>query len=115
LKRVSFLRHIVRTLGLAQVTIEPKRLEDIDAATLQYTCITSRAVAEIDEFLQMVAHLAGPQVDIICMKGPKWQMELDHAKACLQRRHFMLRRVEEFELPFSAAQRALLFFQKTCD
>jgi 16S rRNA (guanine527-N7)-methyltransferase len=113
LKRVSFLRHITRTLDLDNVEVMASRIEDIDRKKLSCTCITSRAVADIEEFLQMVAGLAAQETEIICMKGPKWQEELEQASACMLRMGLVLNRVEEFVLPFSAAKRALLFFQKS--
>jgi 16S rRNA (guanine527-N7)-methyltransferase len=113
LKRVSFLRHIIRTLGLDSVEVFASRIEDIDRKKLSCTCITSRAVADIGEFLQMVEGLATHETEIICMKGPKWQEELEQASSCLLQTGLVLNRVEESVLPFSAAKRALLFFQKS--
>ncbi len=77
-KRVSFLGHIVRTLGLEEVKIISCRIEDENQlpSARAFTHITARAVTEIGPFLQMVERFAisGPQ--LICMKGPKWREEL---------------------------------------
>lgn len=112
-KRVSFLRHIIRTLELDGVEVMASRIEDIDPERLFCTCITSRAVADIGEFLEMVASIAAAETEIICMKGPKWRDELDEASSCMLQMGLALDRVDEFVLPFSAAQRALLFFRKS--
>ncbi len=113
LKRVSFLRHIIRTLELDGVEVLASRIEDVDDGKFSScTCITSRAVAEIEPFLQMVEALANTETDIICMKGPRWKSELEQASMYLQQTGLALYRVEEFELPFSAAKRALLIFRK---
>ncbi len=54
-KRVVFLRHIVRTLQLANVRIHDKRLEQLPQAEVaRCTHVTSRAVAPPLEFLEMV-------------------------------------------------------------
>ncbi len=112
LKRVSFLRHIIRTLGLNNVEVIADRIENIDAEKLRCRSITSRAVADIEQFLQMVEGLAEPETEIICLKGPKWQNELEQATTYLLRAGLVLDRVEEFVLPFSQAKRAMLFVRK---
>ena len=112
LKRVSFLRHVIRTLNLAGVEALAYRVEDeiLLPSTPVFTHITSRAVTDIAEFLGMVSRLCGPGTTVICMKGPKWQEELhflQHSSPTLALQH---RSTIERELPFSAAKRALLTF-----
>jgi 16S rRNA (guanine527-N7)-methyltransferase len=112
LKKVSFLRHVIRTLGLSGVTVLACRVEDENLlpSNSVFSHITSRAVADIAEFLGMISRLCGPETKVICMKGPKWQEELQ----TLQKRHpaLALQHIAtlERELPFSAAKRALLTF-----
>lgn len=113
LKRVSFLRHIIRTLDLKNVEVIASRIEDIDPEKLSCTCITSRAVADVGEFVTMVAGMTTSETEVICMKGPKWQEELERASSCLLQTGLTLNRVKEFALPFSGAKRALLFFSKS--
>lgn len=112
LKRVSFLRHIIRTLSLENVEVIADRIENIALEKLSCSCITSRAVAEIEDFMQMVSGLAEAETEIICMKGPKWQDELEQASTYLSQEGFVLDRVEEFVLPFSKAKRVILFFRR---
>jgi len=111
-KRVSFLSHVVRTLGLDGVTILACRVEDearLPSAKV-FTHITCRAVSEIGPFLKMVERFApaGPQV--ICMKGPKWQEELTAAAGIVAGSPYRLTRVVEHVLPESGARRSLLLF-----
>ena len=67
-KRVSFLRHVVRTLGLANVEVAPDR---VDAHTAdwpgRFTHITSRAVAEPIAFLPLVRPLLTPATRVLLM------------------------------------------------
>ena len=67
-KRVSFLRHVVRTLGLANVEVAPDR---VDAHTAdwpgRFTHITSRAVAEPAAFLPLVRPLVTPATRVLLM------------------------------------------------
>ena len=67
-KRVSFLRHVVRTLGLANVEVAPDR---VDAHTAdwpgRFTHLTSRAVAEPAAFLPLVRPLVTPATRVLLM------------------------------------------------
>ncbi len=112
LKRVSFLRNIIRSLKLENVDIIAERVEDIPANSFSGASVTSRAVAQIDDFLHMIQHLIGEETRIICMKGPRWKEEVEHAAATLQGSNLELTHVDEFSLPFSGAKRALLCFSQ---
>jgi len=112
-KRVSFLGHIVRTLGLSDVSILSCRIEDTELLPSErlFSHITGRAVNEIGPFLQMAARFAGTGPQIICMKGRKWREELHGAAEIINNSPFQLGRVVELVLPFSGAQRCLVLFQ----
>lgn len=111
-KRVSFLRHIVRTLALDNIEVIGERIENINTENIACNCITSRAVTGIADFLEMVDRFMDSEMEIICMKGPKWHDELEIASPYLTKNGIGLNRVEEFTLPFSRAKRALLFFKR---
>lgn len=113
LKRVSFLGHIVRTLGLKKVTILPGRVEDgqLLPSSSGFTHITARAVTELASFLAMVERFSSSGPQLICMKGPKWQEELTAASAASASSSYTLDRVVEFTLPFSRAERNILIFK----
>lgn len=112
LKRVSFLGHIVRSLGLEQVKILSCRVEDKEQlpSTQEFTHITARAVTEIASFLPMVERFSSSGPQLICMKGPKWQEELAAASEVLAHSSYRLDRVVECTLPFSRAERNILMF-----
>lgn len=112
LKRVSFLRHLVRTLNLEGITILPDRVEDIAPDKLSCSHITSRAVADIEQFVLMIEGRVKDEVDILCMKGPKWQEELEQAQPTLKNLDIFLTRADQFTLPFSGAERAVLTFRR---
>ncbi len=112
LKRVSFLKHIVRTLGFTGVEVLACRIEDEDSlpSATGFTHITSRAVTEIGGFLEMVARFSCPGLQVICMKGPKWQEELHRASDVVRDLQFVQHLVVIKALPFSCAERVLLVF-----
>ena len=102
-KRVSFLRHVVRTLGLANVEVVAERVEaHLADWPGRFTHITSRAVAEPAAFLPLVRPLVTPAARVLLMlaraeglagidrlvSGP-WRVDAEH----------------RFVLPFSGAPR----------
>jgi len=112
LKRVSFLGHIVRTIGLTEVKILSCRVED--AAQLpssqDFSHITARAVTEIGTFLQMVERFSPSRPQLLCMKGPKWREELAAAAEIVDHSPYSVERVVECALPFSGAERSIVLF-----
>lgn len=113
-KRVSFLGHIVRTLGLENVTVLSCRAEDKELLPAErvFTHITGRAVTEIGPFLNMVERFSQASPRLILMKGPKWREELTAAKEIVEQSSYTLEGVKECVLPFSGAQRTLLLFTR---
>jgi 16S rRNA (guanine527-N7)-methyltransferase len=111
-KRVSFLGHMVRTLGLTDVRILSSRVEDATRlpSTTVFSHITARAVTEIGPLLQMVERFAPSGPRLLCMKGPRWQEEISEATEILNHSSFSLDRVVECALPFSQAERRIVIF-----
>lgn len=109
-KRVSFLNHIVRILQLNGVGVFCSRVEDEEQlhhlATI--THVTCRAVSDIKGFLEMTAALDTTGITRLCLKGPKWQQEMEEAHDILQKYGYEQQRVVEYVLPFSGAQRAIV-------
>jgi 16S rRNA (guanine527-N7)-methyltransferase len=114
-KRTAFLRHIARTLNLEKLTILEERINKDDQQFLQkhgqFSLITCRALASIQDFLDMTAHIAAPAAKILCMKGPKAEDELKSRPR--QADCFEVTSSSSFTLPFSGAARTLIVFTKT--
>ncbi len=115
LKRVSFLRHIVRTLQCTDVSVLDCRAEDEEILPTEggFTHVSSRAVSDMRQFLDMSRRFMVPGVQVICMKGPKWNEELQDWQQKTQDKAIRLLRHEEYNLPHSAGTRHLLFFEHT--
>ncbi len=114
LKRISFLRHMVRTLKLTGIDILDCRVEDEEMLPSAggYSHIVSRAVSDIKIFMDMGARFVKPGVQVICMKGPKWKEELTIWQEKGQTDHMVFDRQTRYKLPKSAASRHLLIFTK---
>ncbi len=117
-KRVHFLRHIIRTLELTkdtgEVAVYTERMSpDSDLCGERFTHITCRAVADIGDFFRLASGFAGSGADLLLMKGPAWEEELDAARPTVEKLGYRLEKVGKIILPFSGAERFLLNFTET--
>ena len=111
-KRISFLKHVVRTLSLAGVDVHCCRIED-EAQVVSgsgFTHITCRAVTDIRQFILMAERFSGNNPQLMVMKGPKWHEELVGAEDTVRQSSYTFVETHEWKLPFSGAHRALLIF-----
>lgn len=113
-KRVTFLRHVIRTLQFSGVEIIANRLgpsTETEQATT-YSLITSRALADITGFLDLAADYSPPGGSVICMKGRKAEKEIGQWRQNRPDSLFRLQEIVERTLPFSGATRKLVIFRK---
>lgn len=110
LKRVSFLRHIIRTLSLDNVRVFARRLENIpELLEIKVDFVTSRAVAEPTIFLPMVASFLEQGAGALLMLGRESE-ELWHGKAISS--SIRLQERKNFVLPYSGAERMVCLVRK---
>ena len=104
-KRVSFLRHAVRTLGLVNTEVVADRLEPHVAEwSGRFSHVTSRAVAEPSAFLPLVRPLMTPDTRVILMLAREDALAgLDH----LASGPWRIAQTVRCTLPFSGAPRLL--------
>lgn len=115
LKRVSFLKHVIRTLGLSKVNVLAERLDrnyEPGEDNRLFTLITSRALTRITDFLELSVRACGPGGKVICMKGPNAENEIREWKKETPHSPFQLTETRKFRLPFSYALRTLVIFTK---
>lgn len=105
LKRVSFLRHIIRVLSLANVEVVAQRLESMpELLSRKIDYVTSRAVAEPSVFLSMIFPFLNGHTRALLM------MSHEHSGAWQHRspvEGIIVERCAQFMLPFSGAQRTV--------
>ena len=110
LKRVSFLRHICRLLGLVDIEVHGCRLEEGTIANeSEFDWVVSRAVAEIGDMLTLCGRFKEYGSAVVCMKGPGYLEELKASADAAQGWH--LADTKAYRLPYSGAQRTLLVFR----
>ncbi len=112
LKRVSFLRQVIRLCDLKDITVQDCRLEEqvVLENESRFNCIVSRAVTDIPRFLAMCDRFCVKGSRVICMKGPRYRQELGEQPLC--NKSWELTETHEYTLPFSQSSRVLLGF--TC-
>jgi 16S rRNA (guanine527-N7)-methyltransferase len=74
-KKIRFLNHVRRELGLESITPVQERLESYSANT-RYKAIISRAFTDLASFARAARHLAAPPSQLLAMKGKFPQSEL---------------------------------------
>jgi 16S rRNA (guanine527-N7)-methyltransferase len=67
-KKARFLRHVVRTLGLDNVSVIEDRIEAYRPDDLP-DCITARALAALPQLLSLLTHLCPAGGRVLAMKG----------------------------------------------
>lgn len=79
-KKARFLRHAVRALKLANVTVVESRVEDYRPEA-PFAVVTSRAFASLRDFFSLTGHLLAPDGQWLAMKGKLDDSELQDLPA----------------------------------
>jgi 16S rRNA (guanine527-N7)-methyltransferase len=109
-KRVSFLRHIIRTLGLTNVQVKDQRIElGQEWEGPEPSFITSRAVAAVDVFLPMIEGVAAQKTVVIMMAAEEISSQ---EKKELHTTGWHSLEERKLQLPFSCHPRVLTLLQK---
>ena len=112
-KRVTFLRHIIRTLQLQEVEVKNKRLEGPGQHGLhQFDLITSRAFTDLAHFLPLVEPYLADDGQVITMKGPKAEEELALWQQSNPSSTLVLSSQQTVTLPFLNKEHQLLTFRR---
>ena len=102
-KRVTFLRHLIRQLGLSNTEVVADRVETLSASSKGlFTHITSRAVAEARIFLPLIERLATPETRVLLMLA---RQEILEEIDTISPGHWRLVEHRALTLPFSCSPR----------
>lgn len=115
-KRVSFLKHIIRTLGLENIEVRCGRLEKennlVAGRPLSAPIVTSRAFTAIPDFLLHAEPVNPVGGRVLCMKGPKAEEEIAAWRLAQAESPYRLQEIRSLTLPFSGLVRNLVVFAK---
>jgi 16S rRNA (guanine527-N7)-methyltransferase len=108
-KKASFLRHIIRTLGLTGAEVIDKRTEELhDSLRSRFDVVTARAFATMDKALAAGAPFLKPGGLVVLSRGPEEGID----GGLLESSGFALERTELLTLPYSDYRRAIWVFRK---
>ena len=112
-KKINFLKHVLRILGLENIEARQIRTENLLKGTVQATSfdvIISRALSDLPPFVKSALPLLAKQGTIIAMKGKVDEKELDAVRADAPGDQYSLE-VERYKLPSIPAPRSIVIIK----
>lgn len=117
-KKISFLKHVIRTLGLQR--IEAYHVSAEAFATCgdfghYYDVIISRALSSMDTFIHMALPLLSKNGIIVMMRGKLTEQEIESVRLCLKdEKPKPLLTTKSYRLPYFNAERSLVISRRPC-
>lgn len=111
-KKVHFIRHMIRTLGLKDIEAISGRVESpelIHRLSGSFDCVTSRAFAELDAFVTLAAPYLKPGGFLLALKGPAVEAEI---AAMGSTYGLSVPEIHHIEVPFSGRTTSLVVMRK---
>lgn len=105
-KKTAFLTQVKAELGLANVTVHTGRVEQLQVSQ-GFDVITSRAFAELADFVNWSGHLLAEGGEFIALKGIDPELEKQNLPSGWQ-----VSRVQALHVPQLDAARHLIFIQR---
>lgn len=105
-KKTAFLTQAKVELGLGNVTVHTKRVEQLQVPVL-FDVITARAFAELADFVKWSAHLLAHQGQFIAMKGLVPTEEIARLPA-----EWQVTEIRPLQVPGMDAERHLIFIRR---
>ena len=106
-KKTAFLNQVKAQLHLGNVSVLHARVEQLPVEQ-QYDVITSRAFAELKDFVTWSNHLLQQGGKYIALKGVLPQEEIDRLPA-----GWKVQQVQPLQVPGLDAERHLIFMERT--
>ena len=104
-KKTAFLTQAKAELGLANVTVYTARVEELQVPQ-KFDAITSRAFAELNDFINWSAHLLEKGGRFIALKGVMPKAEIERLPA-----GWKVAEVQPLQVPGLDAERHLVFIE----
>ena len=104
-KKTAFLNQVKAELELANVTVYTKRVEQLEVKT-KFDVITSRAFADLSDFVNWSGHLLAEGGQFIALKGTAPAEERERLPE-----PWKVQKLEPLEVPGLGAERHLVFIK----
>jgi len=105
-KKTAFLTQVKAELGLNNVSVYTARVEQWEAPQ-KFDVITSRAFAELSDFVNWSGHLLADDGEFIALKGVSPDAEVAHLPG-----GWKVREVRALQVPTLQAERHLIFIER---
>jgi 16S rRNA (guanine527-N7)-methyltransferase len=105
-KKTAFLTQVKAQLGLAKVTVHTMKVQELEVSD-KFDVITSRAFADLSDFVNWSSHLLAEQGRYIALKGVAPQEERQRLPA-----DWKVTKVEPLQVPRLGAERHLIFIER---
>lgn len=105
-KKTAFLTQVKAQLGLANVSVYTMKVQELEVSD-KFDVITSRAFADLSDFVEWSAHLLAEQGRYIALKGVAPEDERQRLPA-----EWKVTKVEPLQVPRLGAERHLVFIQR---
>jgi 16S rRNA (guanine527-N7)-methyltransferase len=105
-KKTAFLTQVKAQLGLANVSVYTMKVQELEVSD-KFDVITSRAFADLSDFVEWSSHLLAEQGRYIALKGVAPEDERQRLPA-----EWKVTKVEPLQVPRLGAERHLVFIQK---
>ncbi|QYF95178.1 16S rRNA (guanine(527)-N(7))-methyltransferase RsmG [Massilia sp. PAMC28688] len=106
-KKTAFLTQVKAELGLANVTVYTMRVEQLQVSD-KFDVITSRAFADLSDFVNWSGHLLAEGGEFIALKGTAPPEEQERLP-----KDWRVRLLQPLQVPRLQAERHLVFIQKS--
>ncbi len=105
-KKTAFLTQVKAELSLSNVSVYTARVEQWDASQ-KFDVITSRAFAELSDFVNWSCHLLAPSGEFIALKGVSPDIEVANLP-----NGWKVKEVRALQVPTLQAERHLIFIER---
>jgi 16S rRNA (guanine527-N7)-methyltransferase len=106
-KKTAFLTQVKAELQLANVTVHTKKVQDLEVAT-KFDVITSRAFADLSDFVNWSGHLLAEGGQFIALKGTAPPEEQERLP-----KEWKVTELRPIQVPGLQAERHLVFIKKS--
>ena len=115
-KKTSFLKHIIRTLHLTDITVIHNRAEHLmedEAYRGTFTLVTSRATLKLPQLFRMGAYFLAPKGILLAMKSKKVEEELREGVNISQNLGFNYSARHDITFPMTGDFRTIIIYEKS--
>lgn len=114
-RRVSFLKHVCRSLGLKNISVIHHRVEDFAKEVnsgSKFDAVISRAALKLPDLIRIGSKFLTEDGQLIAMKGPNIQREIDAAEPALKQTGLLLSGTHSLTLPVMGDNRKILLYKR---